>query len=306
MAAEAGLCYAKPLTTSSDSPNDIMTRPVLIDSGALASLLRHPDAKVLVVDCRYSLADRAAGRSAYEQGHIPGAVYADLEELLSGPITGTTGRHPLPEPETFAEGLAALGASDDTTVIAYDAGDSMFAARLWWMLRWIGHEDARVLDGGLAAWVAGGGALSTEPAQHPRGSLGVRPQSMPTLAYADVLANLETGERQVVDARSPDRYRGENETIDPVGGHIPGALNRFFKDNLEADGRFKTPGRLREEFSALLGSLPPERVVHQCGSGVTACHNLLAMEIAGLHGSALYPGSWSEWCNQSGAPIARG
>lgn len=285
-----------------------MTRPVLIDSRTLASLLRHPGANLLVVDCRYSLADKAAGRNAYDQGHIPGAVYADMEELLSGPVTGSNGRHPLPEPVAFVEGLAALGVSDDTTVVAYDAGDSMFAARLWWMLRWIGHEDVRVLDGGLAAWAAEGGALGTEPVQRPRGNLTLRQQAMPTLTFADVLANLEmeTRERQVVDARSPDRYRGENETIDPVGGHIPGALNRFFKDNLDANGRFKTPERLREEFSTLLGDLPPERVVHQCGSGVTACHNLLAMEIAGLHGSALYPGSWSEWCTQNGAPIARG
>ncbi len=261
---------------------------------------------MLVVDCRYSLADPAAGRQAYERGHIPGAVFADLGELLSGPTTGMNGRHPLPDPQAFADGLAALGAGNDTTVVAYDGEDAMFAARLWWLLRWIGHEDVRVLDGGLAAWTSSGGQLATEVPAHPRGNLGLRQRAMPTVTFTDVLGNLETRERTLLDARSPDRYRGENETIDPLGGHIPGALNRHFKDNLDADGRFKQPGRLREEFADLLGDIPAERVVHQCGSGVTACHNLLAMEIAGFKGAALYPGSWSEWCRQRDVPIARG
>jgi len=283
-----------------------MSISALIDASALATLLRQPAADVLVVDCRYSLADAAAGQQAYTEGHIPGAVYADLGELLSGPVTGMNGRHPLPDPQAFADGLASLGAGNDTTIVAYDAQDSMFAARLWWLLRWIGHENVSVLNGGLAAWTAAGGNLTVEVPAHPRGNLGLRQRAMPTVTFADVLANVETRQRQLIDARSPDRYRGENETIDPTGGHIPGALNRWFKDNLDADGRFKPAARLNEEFKSLLGDTPAQQVVHQCGSGVTACHNLLAMEIAGMKGATLYPGSWSEWCRQRDVPIARG
>lgn len=278
----------------------------LIDASALSAQLQQATPGVLVVDCRYSLADPAAGRQAYEQGHIPGAVYADLGDLLSGPVTGMNGRHPLPDPQVFADGLAGLGASDHTTVVAYDAEDSMFAARLWWLLRWIGHDNVCVLDGGLAAWTASGGRLSTETPVHSRGHLSLRGRAMPTVTFTDVLANVEDRQRQLIDARSPDRYRGENETIDPVGGHIPGALNRWFKENLDADGRFKPAARLKQEFQSLLGDTPVEHVVHQCGSGVTACHNLLAMEIAGMKGATLYPGSWSEWCRQRDVPIARG
>lgn len=278
----------------------------LIDASALSAQLQQATPGVLAVDCRYSLADPAAGRQAYEQGHIPGAVYADLGDLLSGPVTGMNGRHPLPDPQLFANGLASLGASDHSTIVAYDAEDSMFAARLWWLLRWIGHDNVCVLDGGLAAWTAAGGRLSTEAPVHPRGHLSLRGRAMPTVTFTDVLANVEDRQRQLIDARSPDRYRGENETIDPVGGHIPGALNRWFKENLDADGRFKPAARLKQEFQSLLGDTPVEHVVHQCGSGVTACHNLLAMEIAGMTGATLYPGSWSEWCRQRDVPIARG
>lgn len=283
-----------------------MSRPVLIDPATLSALLRQKAQDILVVDCRYSLSDPAAGKHAYAEGHVPGAVYADLGELLSGPSNGMNGRHPLPDPQSFADGMAALGASDHTTIVAYDAQDGMFAARLWWLLRWIGHEDVRVLDGGLSAWMAAGGKLSQDAPSSPRGNLSLRQRAMPTVTFADVLANVESGTRLVLDARSPDRYRGENETIDPVGGHIPGALNHHFKDNLDADGRFKSPEKLKESFHALLRDTPPDSVIHQCGSGVTACHNLLAMEIAGMTGAALYPGSWSEWCKQRDVPVARG
>lgn len=282
-----------------------MPSPALIDANNLFALLQDRGRDILAVDCRYSLSEPSAGAQAYAQGHIPTAVYADLGTLLSGPGTGMNGRHPLPDPQLFADGMAAFGANDDTLIVAYDAGDSMFAARLWWLLRWIGHETVRVLNGGLQAWIDEGHPLSTETPESPRGTLGLRRRAMPTVTYTDVLANVESQERRLVDARSPDRYRGENETIDPEGGHIPGALNRFFKDNVDPSGRFKPASQLREEFGALLSGTPPERVVHQCGSGVTACHNLLAMEIAGLEGGALYPGSWSEWCRQRGAPIAR-
>lgn len=283
-----------------------MSLPALIDAGALATLLKRGGQGLLIVDCRYSLADAAAGAKAYAEGHIPGAVYADIGETLSGPATGMNGRHPLPDPQVFADAMAALGADDDTLIVAYDAGDSMFAARLWWLLRWIGHEEVQVLDGGLQAWLNAGGTLETAAPQPARGSLDLRRRAMPTVTFSDVRANVDSQSRLVVDARSPDRYRGENETIDPVGGHIPGALNRFFKDNLDAEGRFKPAAQLKQEFEALLGETDPANVVHQCGSGVSACHNLLAMDIAGLHGSSLYPGSWSEWCKQRDVPVARG
>lgn len=278
----------------------------LIEANELAEILRQGRSNVLLADCRYSLTDPRAGAKAYEEGHIPGAVYVDLGELLSAATTGMNGRHPLPDPQAFASGLAALGANDSTLVIAYDAEDATFAARLWWMLRWIGHENVRVLNGGQRAWLAAGGELSTEQPKPQQGALGLRHRAMPTATFSDVMGNLETKEKLVVDARSPDRFRGENETIDPVGGHIPGAINRFYKENLTADGQFKPAHALRDEFRILLGDTPPERIIHQCGSGVSACHNLLAMEIAGLEGGTLYPGSWSEWCRQRDVPIERG
>lgn len=283
-----------------------MSRSPLIEASELLEQIKQGKGKLLVADCRYALTDPFAGCKAYEQGHIPGAVYVDLGELLSAPTTGMNGRHPLPDPQVFANGLAALGADNDILIVAYDAEDSSFAARLWWMLRWIGHENVQVLNGGLRAWLAAGGELDTQTPPARRGNLDLQYRAMPTVTFGDVLANLESGDKVVVDARSPDRYRGENETIDPVGGRIPGARNRFFKDNLQADGRFKPAEALREEFRAVLGDLPPVQVINQCGSGVTACHNLLAMEIAGLQGAALYPGSWSEWCRQRDVPIARG
>lgn len=283
-----------------------MSSSVLIDASQLALLLQQGRGNVRVMDCRYALTDPGAGQRAYAEGHIPGAVHADLGTMLSGPVTGMNGRHPLPDPQAFADAMANLGANDDTLIVAYDAGDSMFAARLWWLLRWIGHENVQVLDGGLKAWVDAGGALETTAPQYPRGTLGLRRRAMPTVTFSDVRANVESRERVLIDARSPDRYRGENETIDPVGGHIPGALNRYYQDNLDTHGRFKPADLLSEEFRALLGDTPPEQVVHQCGSGVSACHNLLAMEIAGLDGGALYPGSWSEWCRQRDVPVARG
>lgn len=285
-----------------------MPVPALIDAARLAALLREGQRKILVADCRYSLTDPMAGAHAYVQGHIPGAVHADLGGLMSGPhsASGEGGRHPLPRPEAFARGMAGLGASGDTLIVAYDASEAVFASRLWWLLRWIGHDKACVLDGGLQAWLDAGGALSNETPQPAPGDLQVRASIQPTASFAQVLANVESRERTVVDARGADRYRGENETLDPVGGHIPGALNRPYKNNLDDSGKFKPAKQLQTEFQALLGEVPANRVIHQCGSGVSACHNLLAMHVAGLDGSALYPGSWSEWCRQPGAPMARG
>ena len=287
-----------------------MSHSPLIEARDLIVLLKNPDHDVVVVDCRYALLDPEAGALAYADGHIPGAVYADLGNLLSSPGTGMNGRHPLPDPEAFAQGMAALGAGKNSHIIAYDAGDSMFAARLWWLLRWTGHKGASVLNGGLRAWVEAGGDLSTSLVEPERGDFELKERSMPTVTFSDVLSMVregvvESGGRMLVDARSPDRYRGENETIDPAGGHIPGAVSRYFQNNLGPDGRFKSAEVLREEFQELLGDARPEQVVHQCGSGVSACHNLLAMEVAGLHGGSLYPGSWSEWCRQKDDPVAK-
>lgn len=274
-----------------------------------AELAKHyQDASWVVLDCRHDLANPDAGRNAYAAGHIPGAQFADVETDLSDKSRGAAGefrgRHPLPERTAFVETLRRWGVNHGSQVVAYDAHGGMFAARLWWMLRWVGHEAAAVLDGGLQAWQALGMPVSTEPVKRPRGNAEPHYSRMMTVSADDVLMNIRDPKRIVVDARAPDRFRGENETLDPVGGHIPGAKNRFFKDNLDANGRFKPAAQLREEFSTLL--LTPEMSIMQCGSGVTACHNLLAMEIAGLRGAALYPGSWSEWCSNPSRPVATG
>jgi len=278
----------------------------LISAADLAANIDRPD--WVVVDCRHDLVNLAFGRDAYAAGHLPGAVFADMESDLSGARRGPDGvfrgRHPLPEKETLVEALRAWGVNDATQVVAYDAHGGMYAARLWWLLRWIGHEAAAVLDGGLPAWQALGQPVVTDVVAKPRGTIAARAPFVPTVTVAEVLENIESARRTVVDARAADRFRGENETVDPVGGHIPGAKNRFFKDNLQGDGRFKAPAQLREEFGSVIGD--PKDAIMQCGSGVTACHNLLALEVAGMPGAALYPGSWSEWSADPARPVATG
>lgn len=278
----------------------------LITAEELARHLDDPD--WVVIDCRFDLGNPQAGREGYLIGHIKGAVYADLERQLSGDkvaVDGTfRGRHPLPGREFLAEVMRELGVSEHTQVVAYDAHGGMYAARLWWLLRWLGHDKVAVLDGGMAAWQALGLPMDAKVPQPHHGNLQQKPSLVKTVTAAEVLENIGTRERTVIDARSPDRYRGENETIDPVGGHIPGAKNRFFKNNLHADGRFKDAATLKAEFAPLVED--PKQIIMQCGSGVTACHNLLAMEVAGLHGAALYPGSWSEWSADPTRPIATG
>jgi len=279
----------------------------LIAAQALQQALSTLGVDVLVLDCSFDLANPAAGRRAHDAGHVPGALYVSLDDTLSGAKTGLNGRHPLPTREAFASAMAALGAHDHTSIVAYDNAGGMYAARLWWMLRWAGHAQVSVLDGGYAAWVASGAAVASTPtAPRAPGGFTLRPALVQAVGYADVLANTQSRERLVVDARAADRFRGENETLDPVGGHIPGAANRLFRLNLAVDGRFKPAAELRAEWLALLGGMPVSGVINQCGSGVTACHNLLALEAAGLPGAALYPGSWSEWCAQPGAPMATG
>ena len=278
----------------------------LISAANLRPNAHHPN--WVIVDCRHDLMDPGAGLAAYAAGHIDGARFANLDRDLSEPKQAASdafkGRHPLPETDALVATLRRWGISENTQVVAYDAHGGMYAARLWWLLRSIGHDSVAVLDGGLAAWQAEGQILTTaEPAPTP-GNISVKASLTSSVDAEEILANLTSQCRIVIDARAPDRFRGENETIDPVGGHIPGAKNRFFKDNLQADGRFKSGHQLQEEFDALISA--PQAAVMQCGSGVTACHNLLAMEIAGLHGAALYPGSWSEWCADATRPMAKG
>jgi thiosulfate/3-mercaptopyruvate sulfurtransferase len=278
----------------------------LISAAELAPHVTDPN--WVVIDCRHDLTNPDAGQAAYAAGHIPHAGFAHLDTDLSdkkpGPNGEFRGRHPLPAPDAFIAALRRRGVNDNSQVIAYDAQGGMFAARLWWMLRWVGHEAVAVLDGGLPAWQAQGGGLSTERASGSQGNITLHPPIVTSVSVDEVVANLASRARIVIDARAPDRFRGENETLDPVGGHIPGARNRFFKDNLQPDGRFKPAEQLRAEFGPLIGS--PETSIMQCGSGATACHNLLAMEVAGLSGAALYPGSWSEWCADSSRPVATG
>jgi thiosulfate/3-mercaptopyruvate sulfurtransferase len=283
-----------------------MAYTTLISAEQLAPHVADPD--WVVLDCRHDLMNHAAGRAAYDAGHLPHAQFVDFETDLSdkapGPNGVFRGRHPLPAREAFVETLRRWGVHHGSQVVAYDAQGGMYAARVWWMLRWIGHEAVALLDGGVQAWQAQGLPLSTEPATRMRGNIDLQPSLVQTVDVSDVLANLKQPTRLVVDARAPDRFRGENEIIDPVGGHIPGAKNRFFKNNLQEDGRFKPAEQLRAELNAVVGE--PSRAIMQCGSGATACHNLLAMEIAGLPGAALYPGSWSEWCADPTRPVATG
>lgn len=279
-----------------------MRYATLISAADLAAHLDAPD--WVICDCRHALNDPEAGRQSYREGHIPGARFVHLDEDMAGPLSGKNGRHPLPAPEAFAETLGRLGITPDQQVIAYDDGSATFAARWWWMLRWIGHEAVAVLDGGWTQWVNENRPVTTVPPRHEASQYPVGPRDDLWVNVDFVSGHLHQDSMTLVDARSPDRFAGQNETLDPVGGHIPGAHNRFFRDNLEVSGRFKPASQLREEFSALMGTGSPHQVVHQCGSGVTACNNLLAMEIAGLSGSRLYPGSWSEWCADPSRPIA--
>lgn len=280
----------------------------LISSQDLRALRDDGGRHSVVIDCSFDLANPAAGREAYHVGHLPGAFYLHLDNELSGEKTGTNGRHPLPDPDTLTARLRALGVNEDTQVIAYDAQGGMYAARAWWLLRWLGHGAVAVLDGGKNAWVAAGLPLEADNAREPEppGNLTRKAALVATVDADAVLANLANPTRLVVDARAADRFRGENETLDPVGGHIPGAANRFFKDNLEGNGSFKPAGALRQEFAQVLGGKPASEAIMQCGSGVTACHNLLALEVAGHSGAALYAGSWSEWCADPARPVASG
>lgn len=279
-----------------------MSYTTLVDAATLAAHLDDPD--WVIVDVRHQLADPAYGQRVYAEGHVPGAVFLHCDRDLSGPMTGRNGRHPLPAQDKLALRLGEIGIGPDSQVVVYDDVQGMIAGRLWWLLRWLGHDSVALLDGGFQAWQAAGGELTTSLPARRAASFVCENNDNPVNADY-VRTFLETSRLHLVDARSPDRFRGENETLDPVGGHIPGAVNRFFRENLQADGRFKSAAQLRAEWLAVLAGASPEQVVHQCGSGVSACHNMLAMEIAGLSGSRLYAGSWSEWCSDPARPVTR-
>jgi thiosulfate/3-mercaptopyruvate sulfurtransferase len=280
-----------------------MSFSTLISAEQLREAMRS-GAPLVVLDTSFELADTSAGERSYTQAHLPGAHYLHLDRDLSGPKTGRNGRHPLPKREAFAAIVGRLGIGPDTQVVVYDRQGAMFAARAWWMLRWLGHDAVAVLDGGLGAWQQAGGGVDSGPVAAP----GLAPYPLRTplvrIVEADELA-ASLGTSTLIDARAPERFRGEVEPLDAQAGHIPGALNRFFKDNLDSSGRFKSADELRAAFSPLAGS-DPSRVVHNCGSGATACHNILAMRLAGFGETSLYPGSWSEWSADPTRPVARG
>ena len=259
----------------------------------------HPEWRVF--DCRHDLFKPDLGEVQYREAHIPGALFAHLERDLSGPKTGRNGRHPLPEPREFAAWLGRQGLRPNDQVICYDAGNGSMAARLWWMLRWVGHSQVAVLDGGLAKWLAEGRPATDDVPSFP-------PTRYATARAPVGAVDVEQVEKQrgdvvLIDARAPARYRGDQEPIDPVAGHIPGATNRFNAENVSAEGTFKRPEELKREFASILGNRSASEAVHYCGSGVAACHNLLAMEIAGLPGGKLYAGSWSEWSADPDRPV---
>jgi len=280
-----------------------MSHTTLASTAELAAHLDDP--AWVLFDCRHDLAKPDAGAREYANAHIPGARFLHLDRDLSAPTTGKNGRHPLPDPQAFIRTLGAAGVDSSKQVVAYDAKMGVYAARLWWMLRWLGHENVAVLDGGYAKWVQEGRAL-TQAAPQPVPARFVGQARALSVDADDVLRSIGQPGSVLIDARAPDRFRGENETLDPVGGRIRGSLNRFFRDNLDAGGCFKPAADLRQAFAGRHGKTRPDAVVHSCGSGVSACHNLLAMEIAGLSGSRLYPGSWSEWSSDPRRPTDTG
>ena len=300
-----------------------MTYTTLISAPQLATL-RAQGAPLMVFDCSFELADPHAGAAQYRSAHIPGAVYAHLDRALSAlhgapgahgavitaseadaPASG--GRHPLPSREKFAIWLSGVGFDNSMQAVVYDRQGSAFCGRLWWMLKWLGHDAVAVLDGGLPAWQAGGGALAEgEEAAHFQSNFEIRSPLRRLVSVQQVLNNLEQPTQTLIDARAAARFRGEVESLDPVAGHIPGALNRPFGDNFTPDGHFKSPAQLRAEFETLLAGRDQASVVHHCGSGVTANPNLLAMELAGFAPTSLFAGSWSEWCSDAARPVARG
>ena len=276
----------------------------VVDADTLCTNLANPSWRL--IDCRHDLLRPEAGQEAYRVGHLRGAVFAHLDRDLSGPHNGKNGRHPLPSSEQVVDRFRLWGIEKETQVVAYDAGNGQFAGRLWWLARWIGHARVALLDGGFQAGLDAGIAVDTDTPFYAATRLEAGSTLVATADADKADAIRADPDWLLVDARAPDRFEGRNETIDPVAGHIPGAVNRFWQANLQADGRFKTAEQLRREFEALLAGRPATRLVAQCGSGVTACHHLVAMERAGLGGASLFAGSWSEWISDPTRPVAVG
>ena len=276
----------------------------LIDTDALAAHVADP--AFVIVDVRHDLANPDDfGDTVYAQSHIPGARYAHVDRDLSARKTGRNGRHPLPSPEAAAALFGRLGIDTSKQVVAYDQGNGMFASRLWWMLRWLGHDSVAVLDGGFAKWQREGKPVSSDiPAVQPATFRPTRVR--PTVSATGVAASLPRHALLLLDARAAERYRGDVEPLDPVAGHIPGAINRPYTRNVAADGTFRSARELRAEFDAMLHGRAPDDLVHYCGSGVSACHNVLAMTVAGYPLTRIYPGSWSEWVAEPQRPVSRG
>ena len=277
---------------------------MLIDAEELAAHLHDPEWTVF--DCRHDLADFSKGERLYRAGHIPGAFFANVETDLSGPKTGANGRHPLPSPAAFASFLSRHGVTDRSTLVAYDDAGGMYAARLWWLARWVGLRRTLVLDGGFPRWMAAGKPVSTAIPSPRAGGFRVSVDDGMAWGAREVESHLRDDAVLLVDARTAERHRGEKEPIDPVAGRIPGSANRFFKENLNSDGTFRPSGALAKEFGALIAGRAPANIVHYCGSGVAACANAFAMEYAGIPGSRIYSGSWSEWIANPAHPVARG
>jgi len=281
-----------------------MPYTTLISTQDLAPHLDDP--AWVIIDCRFNLARPQAGYEAYLAGHVPGARYAHLDRDLSSPVTPVSGRHPLPDPAVLAQRLGQWGVDGTKQVVVYDDASGPFAARLWWLLRWLGHPAVAALDGGLAEWRREGLMLTAAAPVVHAAVFTPRPNDGAWVSTAFVMQHLSQGDYTLVDARAVERYAGEVEPLDPVAGHVPGAVNRPFTGNLDAAGCLLPADELRRVFQGLVKGIPPQRVIHMCGSGVTACHNLLAMEVAGLPGARLYAGSWSEWVRDSARPLATG
>lgn len=278
----------------------------LISATTLHARLQEPN--LVLLDCRFALEDPSYGACSHAEGHLPGAHFADLERDLSAPVVkGVTGRHPLPDPQSLVDKLRSWGIDNDSTIVLYDDGPGAFAARAWWLLAWLGKRDGVwLLDGGLKAWKAAGLALTTDLPKQRAGSFSGQPDDSLLLSAAQLQQRLGASDLTLLDARALPRFRGDVEPLDPVAGHIPGAQCAVFTDNLDADGRFLPAEQLRARFDALRGARPTESLVAYCGSGVTACHNLFALSLAGYPLAPLYAGSWSEWITDPARPVATG
>lgn len=281
-----------------------MPYTTLISTAQLAQHLNDPN--WVILDCQHDLMNPAFGRESYAREHIPGARFISLDDDLAEHAAKGRGRHPLPAPESLAAAFSRLGIDAQHQVVVYDSAGGSYAARAWWCLRWLGHDAVAVLDGAIGKWKAEGRPMTAQVPTWSATRFAPHPDERMRVDSAALVDNLAFRQWQVVDARAPERFDGSAETIDPVGGHIPGAVNRFWKGNVNADGTFKTAEQLRAEFGPVLARRNAADLVHQCGSGVTACHNLLALEVAGLPGGKLYPGSWSEWCADPARPVAKG